>query len=524
MKRIVYICVVLIAFCTSCFEDESNLDIKELNPIRIENIDLQNKYFSLFMGDTLRIEPLVFCEGIPDTKLSYEWQLSGGTIVPTVIDSTMYLCAEITAPPYSTNGGYFLKFTITDETTGICRIESFNVEVLSPYGEGILIADTKNNGLSSDISLVMSREVSSSISIDNSKINIFRDLWSKNNGSPLSGCVLDAVTSVYGTNRSLTVLTTEHLQRADNIDFINIPDEMDELLFNVVPPHIGHGYTSGAFVVYTSTRDELMCADGKLTARGVQNSGRKFGYTLYPAGISDYRVTLMYAPQYCPVYVYDELGKQMLFYDYSGCWAPQEQASGSKFDICDLSDYEPFYLAEMSSGVTLLTKQKSSGAYKALVMNKQSSNGPNYAKTIFDFSSATEIGNAKYFELNMLEDVVYYATDEKIYVTPLANINSKVQWEVPVGSGDKITGIKIYKWSGGQRKHAVDNGGEVEETFTTSKDRMIMISTYNEMTQEGKVTLVPIVTMGIGGLEQRQEFHVTLSGFGKILGIYKQNK
>lgn len=45
MRKLIYVCIVLIAFCTSCFDDESNLDIKELNPIRIENIDLRKNFF-----------------------------------------------------------------------------------------------------------------------------------------------------------------------------------------------------------------------------------------------------------------------------------------------------------------------------------------------------------------------------------------------------------------------------------------------------------------------------------------------
>ena len=523
MRKLIYVCIVLIAFCTSCFDDESNLDIKELNPIRIENIDLRKNFFSLFMGDTLRIEPLVFCEGIPDSELAYEWQLSGGTIVPTVIDSTMYLCAEITAPPYSTGGGYFLKFTITDKTTGISRIEPFYVEVLSPYGEGILIADTKDDGLHSDISLVMSREVSSSITSTNSKINIFRNLWSKNNGAPLDGRVLDAITSIYGTNRSLTVVTTEHIYRADNIDFINIPSEMDEAIFGlVVPPNIGHGYSNALFSIYNPTKHEILSANGMVATRSCQNGARTFGYTLYPPKIKNYNVTMMYGPKsYYPVYAYDALGEQMLFFDFSKSWSPQEQAIGSLFDVGDLSAYEPFYLSEMSSGITLLTKQLSGGEYKALVMNKLNGNGANYAKAVYDFSAATNINKAKYFELNQLEDAVYYATDEEVYVTPMASINAQVQWRVPAGSGDKITGIKIYKWSGGQCRYP---NGQDGESFVSSVNRMLMITTYNEATKEGKVTLVPIVTLGVGGLEQNQEYHVVLSGFGKILGIYKQNK
>lgn len=520
MKKWLFIGIVFQLFCISCFDDESNKDIKALNPIVIENIDLRLNSYSLYMGDTLRIEPLVYCEGVPDAKMSFEWKMFGGTISPTVIDSTMFLSAKIVAPPFTSP--YTLRLTIKDEVTGICRIEKFNITVLSPYGEGLIVADTKD-GVNSDLSLVMSKQFSSQIpSTDNQK-KVFRDIWSQNNGSPLPGLVLDAVTSSYGTNRSLTVLTTEHLYRADHYDFVKIPYESDEQLFTVTPPHIGQGYTDGSFVIYTPTRHEIMCANGLVTPRSVQNNNRLFAYTMYPSKVSQYKVTHLYAPQSYMAYAYDALGKQMLFFDYSKCWAPQEQAGGSKFDVCDLSDYEPLFLGEISQGVTLLAKQKSTGAYKGLVMNKQNSNGPNYAKAVFDFSSAKNIAQAKFFELNVIEDVVYYATETELYATPTVNINAQIQWTAE--QGDKITGMKIYDWTGGNRDHeSISSDGEIGTATWGSQNRMIMIFTYNGFTKEGKVTCVPIVTFGVGGLEQNKAFHVEFSKFGKILGVYKQNK
>ena len=335
MKKWLYIILVFQLFCVACFDDETNKDVKELNPIVIENIDLRYNSFSVYMGDTLKIEPLVFCEGIPDAKMSFEWKMFGGTIAPTVIDSTMFLSAKILAPPFS--NPYTLRYTIKDETTGICRIETFNITVLSPYGEGLIVADTKD-GVNSDLSLVMSKQFSSQIPSNDNQMKIFRDVWSQNNGEPLPGLVLDAVTSSYGTNRSLTVLTTEHLYRADHYDFVQISYESDEQLFTVKPPHIGHGYTRGGFVIVTSTSHEIMNANGLVTPRSVQNNNRLFDYTMYPAKVNDYEVTLMYAPDRTPAYAFDALGKRMLFFNYSSCWAPQEQASASKFDVCDLSD------------------------------------------------------------------------------------------------------------------------------------------------------------------------------------------
>lgn len=65
-----------VLFLYGCFEDDSNLDIRTLNPITIENLGESTRY-SLFTGDTLKIEPLVYCQGIPDADLSFEWKLFG---------------------------------------------------------------------------------------------------------------------------------------------------------------------------------------------------------------------------------------------------------------------------------------------------------------------------------------------------------------------------------------------------------------------------------------------------------------
>jgi len=515
MKKWLFIYITIQVLCVSCFEDESFTDIESISPIQIENVDFDtNLSYALYMGDTLKIDPLVYCHGVSDADLSFEWKMFGYSIAPQVIDTTMYLSAVIKQQPSAQD--YSLRLTITDNSTGIKRFETCNVKVLSPFSEGIIVADTKD-GINSDLSLIMSREFSSLIPTSNQKTKIFRNVWEKYNGSPVSGLVLDAITTTYGQNRSLTLLTTEHLLRADHTDYINIPSETDGELFPVVPDHIGHGYTHGVFTFYTGTKSEIMAANGKLTTRSTQNNNRKYDYTSYPTGISDYNVTMAYGAPYYPTFAYDDLNKMMIFIDPWGCRAPKEQAVGNKFDVGDLSDYEPFFMGEISQGITLLTKQISTGAFKGLVMTKWGSDTESCAKDVFDFSTATEIENAKFFELNTLEDVLYYATEDKLYTTPTVNISSQVQWQAK--PGDKITGIKIYDWQGGNRRHEDYNQKSV---FRPSQDRIMMIMTYNETTKKGSITCVPIVTLGIGGLEQNEEYHVNIRNFNKILGIYKQ--
>ena len=138
MKRIGYILMcVLSVLSVSCFDDDSNTDIRELNPIVI---DLDNTDLYVNQMDTLRVEPLIY------------WVLmKHGTIVPQLLDTTMYFCAQITTPP----DNYQLRLTVTDKTTGIYRIETYSVFVNPTFADGLLIADTKDDGVTSDINLVL---------------------------------------------------------------------------------------------------------------------------------------------------------------------------------------------------------------------------------------------------------------------------------------------------------------------------------------------------------------------------------
>ena len=524
MKKWLFTLLALPFMFTSCIDDESNEELRTLNPIQIENIRIPDS-FSIFMGDTLKIQPLIYCEGVPDAKLSFEWRLSGGTIAPRVIDSTMYCEAKLVIPPFA--NPYTLRLTVTDETTGISRIETFNVRVLSSFGEGLIVADTKDDK-ESDLTLVMSKQFSSEISGNDDKMKIVRNLWSESNGQKLDGKVLDLITSSYGTNRSMTVVTDKHLYRADYYDYFNIPEEFDGGMFIVVPPHVGHGYKNAFFQYYNSTGEEFLSLDGLVTRRSMQQNNRKHSYTQYPRGVTDYNVTFMCSPKYNDVYAFDALGERIIFFNFQNASLPQNQSSTGEFDIRDLKDFEALYMGEINQGVALLTKQKSTGQYKALVMQRRGlwdPQPPTYAKAVFDFSDATEIESAKFFELNKREDVVYYATDTKLYATPLSVIDAKVQWEADTSTGEKITGLKLYKWSGGTCDYEEVGAEEDEDSkkSVSSSDRLMMITTYSELTKEGRVYCVPIVTYGLGGLEQNKNYHVVLNGFNKILGVYKQN-
>ena len=124
-----------------------------------------------------------------------------------------------------------------------------------------------------------------------------------------------------------------------------------------------------------------------------------------------------------------------------------------------------------------------------------------------------------------LEDVVYYANETQLYAAPMANpAVAQLQYELPFGSTEKITAIKVYDFeTGGQCMYEdVTSEGRKQERFLYSAHHMMMIITYDETTREGKIRCIPIKTLGLGGLEKNTAYHVTFSGFDQITGVYCQ--
>lgn len=52
--------------------------------------------------------------------------------------------------------------------------------------------------------------------------------------------------------------------------------------------------------------------------------------------------------------------------------------------------------------------------------------------------------------------------------------------------------------------------------------RLMFVPIYNETTKEGKIIVIPIVTLHIGELEQNNKFYVEFKEFNRILKIAKQ--
>lgn len=524
MKRLFHILIVFQLLCIGCFEDDSNLDIRKINPIEIEGLP----QLVVKQMDTLKVEPLIYCLGVPDSELSFEWMLMNyGVIVPRVLDTTMHCCAQITEKPAD---NYTLRLTVTDKTTGIFRIERYQVRVLSNFENGLLIADTKDGGTTSDLHLVMCREFSSSYPLENENRDIFRNIWEKVNGAPLPGEVLTVHTATgYSNETEASVVTTKGIYSASYKDYVLAGS--GEEIFSEAPPFLGTDMWSAAFGFQYNMKWEHMVANGLLFQRSFQfGADKRWSDVVYPAGVKDYDITMMCLPQKSwdihPTYCYDALGKRMLFFFMRDGYRAADQVGGP-FDVNDLSGYDPLFLGQTDAGVTFLVKNKSNGLLQALIMKLTMgfsvSAETRFAQAIFDLNGAKNIEQARFYTMCGQGNAVFYATEKEVYAGPLENITSaQLQWTA--GADEKITGIQMYAYGdalaplGGS--HYYQGAGGTEES-QASNGHMILITTENSQ-GEGKVTAVPVVHPHIGQLEKNPKYHVVLEGFGKILGIYKQ--
>ena len=60
-----------------------------------------------------------------------------------------------------------------------------------------------------------------------------------------------------------------------------------------------------------------------------------------------------------------------------------------------------------------------------------------------------------------------------------------------------------------------DKSGEL--TDLGASNHMMLVMTYNETTREGKVIVVPILSLGTGDLIQDKAYHREYGPFGRIL-------
>jgi hypothetical protein len=493
------------------------MNVNKPNPIVIDTAGVAAG-FSLFQLDTLRLSPSVTKAGFNSEYLKYEWTMNAYQGYKRIVGTEKKLAAIVTEAPSSIP--YVLILTATDTTTNLKAFFTWNITVNPRFGEGLIVADTKD-GINSDLNLVMAYNFTNSL-LNDDVTKIYRDLYSTANGTKISGLVKSVSYMNYQNNRILTSLTDNAMIRVDPISYKFTKRDGDNFL--IAPDVIKPGTIQS---VQSTNAHEYIINNGKAHSR-FGGSGQ-FGYA-FLFDNTDYtcqKICGLQAPSGNGGVIYDEKNNRFLM-------LPSMTSSSTPlvaFPAVDNSNPAPAFDPRTMGNKTCLHLEEGYNqkvfavmkmrdlpqyyVYQVTVLNPV--NGK-MGYQVNDLSNNPDIGLSQYYTCSSQENVLFYATDTKVYATTLQVGGATIpNFRYTVPSGEKITGMRMHIKGGKMYLPSLTVPDDWSQRRSlASANRLLLLSTYNESTKEGKIIAIPLETLGVGGLVTNPLYIKTYTGFGKI--------
>lgn len=518
MKKLFFYLIILVSvLATACVKDRTNLVLTEISPIKIDTTGIPAAFVT-FQLDTLRLSPKVTKEGFNSDHLKYEWTMNAYLGYKRVIGTQKALVGQVTEAPSSTN--YMLILTVTDTTTNLKAFYTWGVSVLSRFSEGLIVADTKD-GAKSDLSLIMSYNFTASY-LDESNPKIFRDLYSSVNGSAIDGLVKGLTFMNYNNVKNITLLTDNAFIRVDPNSYRFTKKNAD--LFIIAPDE----YKPDAIQsIQLINQHEYIINNGKAYSRFGSNLQFLYPFLTDPLGYTCRKVCgLQQPPGNSGGVVYDELNNRFLLLPtMTSNSAPlrsfptfDNSAPAPAFDPKNVGDKTCLFMHEgYNKRVLSVMKTRNLPQYYAYQLIVGPENGKmGYA--LHDLSSNPDIDQSKFYACSNGEEVLFYATDTKLYSTTLLVGGATTPLlRYTAESGEKITGMQMHIRGGKMFLPSLTAPTDYDQKRSmASANRLVVLSTYNESTKVGKIIAIPLETLGVGGLVTDPAYIKTYTGFGKI--------
>lgn len=525
IQQIIFLIIFVGGLLTSCYEDESSLNYKLINPINIDLGSDDATEFSIFAYDTLVIKPMVYREGTSDANLSFKWTISGFTLAPVVLDSTMTLKKIIELQPQALP--YDLLFQVTDHTTGIIQEQSYKVTVQTPFGSGLVVSETRDD-ITSDISLIRSYYFSGGFK--KGQDTTMRNLFSLVNKRKIGGVGKAILSSSYGVyGRFLTIGTDRSIDRVDPFDYSYIDGNGNSFMIdpkNYDVSSLGFSSSAGAM--------EALVIGGKVYTHALQSTViHTYSYYLLTNDMSDYRISLLTLPIWAYGLCFDELNGRFL--EISGTKRlrvidSKKLDSDAPFDPNKLQNFtcRAMFSGKNDIGHNILQekdpltgKPKADGnVYCYDTKQAQYYDDPTFKNgmpsKVMDLSNFEGVKGARFFTGTNNRDYIYYATSNKIYTIDLT-MNKATEDYTVENPNEEITSMAV--WLGSGLMSYTNNKGDI--ATTGSNNNMLVVTTYNSITKEGFVRTLPIAIFS-GRIEQNKELHDVYGGFGKITATSTQ--
>ena len=501
MKTIKYVFLLMFLFgaliIQSCKKDLSSLDIKNVG-----NLTVDTQADGVL--DVLQFEHLVLnpktTTTIDEANLSYQWRinLKPSDTLSQVISTAKNLDAEIKLVPNKFEIYYQLWYEVTDKITGLKYITTWKVNVRNAIGEGLVIAETAADGVSSDISHLMSPLVTAGFTGESIK----HGLYSGINLKTIPGIVKQMrFTNIFGIN-TIMAITNNSIVKINTLDY-TLGGTNDDLFF-------GHTGTFAPEGLYGAYQGDIYIEKNTFTFTYL-GASKKFGLA-YDNAFKVPGIVAVNKNSNPPTILsfYDEVNGYFAYQGFFNAFGDRTvyryPVSATPFNPNSLPNKTNLAaIFDTNYDILHLLKDKTSGNVGLYTF---SGNVPGGApKAFYDFSAAPNIATASKFVLMDNQKVLYYATETKIYAVLYAGATPIYEERYTVPAGEKITTLDIYQ----QADYPVGT------TYLTSNNNQLILTTYNT---EGKLYILPLKNLGAGNIDLPNV--KTYGGFKKITAITTQ--
>ena len=522
MKTKIFLGLVMICFLLgSCFDDESAKNVEFLKPIQINDFSTSMELY-VSQGGRLKIKTLAYKEGMDDAALSFEWKLQGHGQHET-LGNTMILDTVINVP--MNREAYSLLYTVTDTENELTVTKRYYLYVTGQYEAGLLVADTKDEQ-TSDLHLIIGKNFNRNYS-KHEDDRVFENIYSINNGTKISELVTDmkSVVAGYLETSIATKHSVEDLSPLDNFTVIRRNNDMFIKAFD--GEFVVGGLNNCARGPY-----DVIAVNGHIHKRTQYEEATTYGVGMLLEDLTDdYYVThYLYRP-YNPYpgegdlfgIAYDQKHRRFLAFPHfrseDNLHIFRNTSADGKQDPNQLGNKECIYIG-YGPNVTMyaVLKDSDTGLHEIWTfnMNADDKNRPDVITGCYILDGCPDIEKAHKFQSQAMEEVMYYATDDKVYAVLLTASHPQALPKYEANPGEKITGIQVVEYCEGKLEIPnTDKPGEL--TDLGASNHMMLVMTYNETTREGKVIAVPILSLGTGDLIQDKTYHREYGPFGRIL-------
>ncbi len=511
-------------------------------------------------------------------KYDYRWRIAR-TAGLTVSDTLMYTISEQREiedflVEYNPDSPYVVHLELVEKATGMRQFLTYYAYIGASggIGEGLLLADTRDGGTTSDISLLRAypwatRDTELSDHEDGAMPMpiILNDLYSKKNGGAKLPGRVSSLIYVYYTNaayRSVDlVVDGKHVIRLNDADFVETG--RDASLFNggVLPsPFNPQKITTQSFIM--SYQKAVLINDNQLYAYQQNNTVENLFLPITGQTVEideDSAVTAIHGGRHGQYYDKQNgrivglfNGGGTMLYDLFG-----KSDEAAAFDWDNLPDFDCLYSGiwcygynygyggdiEPPQTVWILEKGGHRYAYVFSLGTGTGTANKTRGSKIYDMSGYTDFDQStiwansyittrnNYGNTNQSQPELYYAVGNKIYCAILpygsssARPESKLVFEFP--EGEDVTTMRWHIEYGYSSLFSAWNGDNPVWFTGNSCNNLLTVATWDGT--DGKIYAIPRIFAGAGQLlndPQNPENPLVFQqgGFGEITAIFPRQR